>query len=54
MNELLYSIQEHIGAVAGRAVDSTPVLDKAWAAKVALDWKEFKSDYSKVRFFLFL
>jgi epoxyqueuosine reductase len=29
-------IQEHIGAVAGRAfVDSAPVLDKAWAAKVA-------------------
>jgi epoxyqueuosine reductase len=35
LNELLYLIQEHIGAVARAFVDSAPVLDKAWAAKVA-------------------
>jgi epoxyqueuosine reductase len=39
LNELLFSIQEHIGAVSGRAfVDSAPVLDKAWAAKSGLGW----------------
>lgn len=39
LNELLFSIQEHIGAVYGRAfVDSAPVLDKAWAAKSGLGW----------------
>jgi epoxyqueuosine reductase len=32
------SIQETIGEVSGRAfVDSAPVLDKAWAAKVVWD-----------------
>ncbi|KOS07670.1 epoxyqueuosine reductase [Flavobacterium akiainvivens] len=36
---LLYSINEHIGEVGGRAfVDSAPVLDKAWAAKSGLGW----------------
>jgi epoxyqueuosine reductase len=39
LNELLFGIQEHIGAVSGRAfVDSAPVLDKAWAAKSGLGW----------------
>ena len=39
LNELLYSIQNTIGAVSGRAfVDSAPVLDKAWAAKSGLGW----------------
>jgi epoxyqueuosine reductase len=39
LSELLFSIQEHIGAVSGRAfVDSAPVLDKAWAAKSGLGW----------------
>lgn len=39
LNELLFSIQEHIGTVSGRAfVDSAPVLDKAWAAKSGLGW----------------
>ena len=36
---LLFSIQENIGAVDGRAfVDSAPILDKAWAAKSGLGW----------------
>jgi epoxyqueuosine reductase len=39
LNALLYSIQENIGEVSGRAfVDSAPVLDKAWAAKAGLGW----------------
>jgi epoxyqueuosine reductase len=39
LNTLLFSIQENIGAVSGRAfVDSAPVLDKAWAAKSGLGW----------------
>lgn len=39
LKELLFSIQEHIGEVSGRAfVDSAPVLDKAWAAKSGLGW----------------
>ena len=39
LKELLYSIQENIGEVSGRAfVDSAPVLDKAWAAKSGLGW----------------
>lgn len=39
LKELLYSINENIGAVSGRAfVDSAPVLDKAWAAKSGLGW----------------
>jgi epoxyqueuosine reductase len=39
LKELLYSIEESIGAVSGRAfVDSAPVLDKAWAAKAGLGW----------------
>jgi len=39
LKELLYSIQENIGAVDGRAfVDSAPILDKAWAAKSGLGW----------------
>jgi epoxyqueuosine reductase len=39
LNELLYSIQQNIGDVTGRAfVDSAPVLDKAWAAKSGLGW----------------
>lgn len=39
LNEFLFSIQQHIGEVAGRAfVDSAPVLDKAWAAKSGLGW----------------
>jgi len=39
LKELLFSIQEKIGAVSGRAfVDSAPVLDKAWAAKSGLGW----------------
>jgi epoxyqueuosine reductase len=39
LKELLYSIQENIGAVHGRAfVDSAPILDKAWAAKSGLGW----------------
>lgn len=39
LKELLYSIQQEIGEVGGRAfVDSAPVLDKAWAAKSGLGW----------------
>ena len=39
LKELLFSIQNEIGEVAGRAfVDSAPVLDKAWAAKSGLGW----------------
>ena len=39
LKELLFSIQETIGEVSGRAfVDSAPVLDKAWAAKSGLGW----------------
>ncbi len=39
LKELLYSIQQTIGEVGGRAfVDSAPVLDKAWAAKAGLGW----------------
>ena len=39
LSELLFAIQDHIGAVSGRAfVDSAPVLDKAWAAKSGLGW----------------
>lgn len=39
LKELLYSIQENIGDVSGRAfVDSAPVLDRAWAAKSGLGW----------------
>ncbi len=39
LKELLFSIQDKIGEVSGRAfVDSAPVLDKAWAAKSGLGW----------------
>ncbi|UFH36956.1 tRNA epoxyqueuosine(34) reductase QueG [Flavobacterium acetivorans] len=39
LKELLFSIEETIGEVSGRAfVDSAPVLDKAWAAKSGLGW----------------
>lgn len=39
LNELLFSIQQSIGEVSGRAfVDSAPILDKAWAAKSGLGW----------------
>jgi len=39
LKELLYTIQEEIGEVSGRAfVDSAPVLDRAWAAKSGLGW----------------
>lgn len=39
LNQLLLSVQNEIGEVAGRAfVDSAPVLDKAWAAKSGLGW----------------
>lgn len=39
LKELLFSIQNEIGDVYGRAfVDSAPVLDKAWAAKSGLGW----------------
>ena len=39
LKELLFSIQEKIGSVEGRAfVDSAPVLDKAWAALSGLGW----------------
>lgn len=40
LRELLFSIQNEIGEVSGRAfVDSAPVLDKAWAAKSGLGWR---------------
>jgi len=40
LKELLFSIQNEIGKVSGRAfVDSAPVLDKAWAAKSGLGWR---------------
>ena len=39
LKELLFTIQDQIGEVHGRAfVDSAPVLDKAWAAKSGLGW----------------
>ena len=39
LKELLYFINENIGAVDGRAfVDSAPVMDKAWAKKSGLGW----------------
>jgi epoxyqueuosine reductase len=56
LNELLFAIQENIGAISGRAfVDSAPVLDKAWAAKSGLGWigKKQQSHYSKSWLFLF-
>lgn len=39
LKELLFSIQEKIGEVSGRAfVDSAPVLERAWAEKAGLGW----------------
>lgn len=39
LKELLYSIQETIGEVSGRAfVDSAPVLERAWAERAGLGW----------------
>lgn len=39
LKELLYSLNEQIGEIHGRAfVDSAPVLDRAWAAKSGLGW----------------
>ena len=39
LKELLFFIQNKIGEVNGRAfVDSAPVLDKVWAAKIGLGW----------------
>ena len=39
LKELLFSIQQEIGEVSGRAfVDSAPVLDRAWASKSGLGW----------------
>lgn len=39
LKELLFTINEKIGEVGGRAfVDSAPVLDKAWAKKSGLGW----------------
>ncbi len=39
LRELLYSIQQEIGEVNGRAfVDSAPVLERAWAEKAGLGW----------------
>ncbi|WP_207420960.1 tRNA epoxyqueuosine(34) reductase QueG [Desertivirga brevis] len=39
LKELLFTINEKIGGVGGRAfVDSAPVLDKAWAKKSGLGW----------------
>ncbi len=39
LSKLLEYIQEHIGAVSGRAfTDSAPVLDRAWAKKSGLGW----------------
>ena len=39
LKELLFSIQESIGEVNGRAfVDSAPVLERAWAEKAGLGW----------------
>lgn len=57
LKELLYSIQNEIGAVSGRAfVDSAPVLDKAWAAKSGLGWIGKNSNLitSKVGSFYFI
>lgn len=56
LKELLFSIQENIGEVYGRAfVDSAPVLDKAWAAKSGLGWIGKNSNLltQKSRFVLF-
>ncbi|NCT09770.1 MAG: tRNA epoxyqueuosine(34) reductase QueG [Flavobacteriia bacterium] len=39
LRELLASIQQEIGEVAGRCfVDSAPVLERAWAEKAGLGW----------------
>lgn len=39
LKEFLFSIQNEIGEVSGRAfVDSAPILEKAWAAKSGLGW----------------
>jgi len=39
LKELLFFIEEKIGAVSGRAfVDSAPVLDRAWAKKSGIGW----------------
>ena len=39
LKELLFSLEEKIGKIEGRAfVDSAPVLDKAWAARSGLGW----------------
>ncbi|WP_443947147.1 tRNA epoxyqueuosine(34) reductase QueG [Pedobacter sp. AW1-32] len=39
LKELLFFIEQEIGAVSGRAfVDSAPVLDRAWAKKSGIGW----------------
>ncbi len=39
LHEFLYSLQQKIGNINGRAfVDSAPVMDKVWAAKSGLGW----------------
>ncbi len=39
LNELLATIQTHIGAVEGRGfVDSAPVLERSWAVRSGLGW----------------
>lgn len=39
LNEFLFSLNEKIGSINGRAfVDSAPVLDKAWAKRSGLGW----------------
>lgn len=39
LKELLFFIEENIGAVSGRAfVDSAPVLDRAWAKRSGIGW----------------
>lgn len=39
LNEMLFSLNQEIGQVNGRAfVDSAPILDKAWAERSGLGW----------------
>lgn len=39
LNEFLYEIRTHIGAVEGRGfVDSAPVLERAWARRSGIGW----------------
>ena len=54
LNDLLQFMQDSMGPVSGRGfVDSAPVLDRAWAARVGtrMDRQKFQPDFSRIGFF---